>query len=305
MKEEYTHQITDIGWQGEEPSKLKPYIKVRELGSGGNPNNTEVKIFPEYLLNWQLSKEKYCPGDLLGPCPYNNRIDFKYERCPACEKNVGFKAAFLFGEEPNERMKEHLSQDHFIYLAYFAPDIIKVGTAAASRKYIRLIEQDALQAIFIARASGFSIQDLEHAISRELGITEMVKSKQKYQFIKYRQDVDKAREAIAREYQKVVDRFKGSKFESWILSTDPRTDLIDLSSTSSLIIPDIDTEIVRVRQPEIVSGNFLGLRGKYLLSEYDDLLITLKITSLIGRMFYTPNDTLRYTIQKQEQLALF
>ena len=38
-----------------------------------------------------------------------------------------------------------------MYLAYFANDKLKVGTAASYRRYERLLEQGALYSIFLAK----------------------------------------------------------------------------------------------------------------------------------------------------------
>ena len=302
MSTEYTHQIVDIGWEGDNPKNLKPYVKIRSLISR---DSAPTKLYPGHLFNWQISEDKYCPGDLRELCPFDNKIDYKYERCPYCEKKIGFKAAFLFGAEPNERMKEHLAQEHYIYLAYFPPDIIKVGTAAGSRKLIRLIEQDALLAMFIAKNTGFNIQHLEHAISSSLGITEMVKSRQKYQFIKYTVDKDKARPMIISNWQRVNDRFKDSEYKDWLLEVEPTSDIIDLTVVPTLLVPEIGSEIVRVRRPDIVTGEFLGLRGKFLLLRKEENILALKISSLLGRKLVATSEVLEYDLPKQEQLGLF
>lgn len=302
MSTDYTHQIVDIGWEGDNASNLKPYVMIRSILSR---DSAPTKLYPGHLFNWQISEDKYCPGDLRELCPFDNKIDYKYERCPYCEKKIGFKAAFLFGAEPNERMKEHLAQEHYIYLAYFPPDIIKVGTAAGSRKLIRLIEQDALLAMFVATNTGFNIQNLEHAISSSLGITEMVKSRQKYQFIKYIVDKDKAREMIISSWQRVNDKFKDSEYKDWLLEIEPTSDIIDLTVVPTLLVPEIDSEIVRIRRPNIVTGEFVGLRGKFLLLRKEENILALKISSLLGRKLLATNEILEYDLPKQEQLGLF
>jgi len=298
----YTHQIVDIGWEGDNPSNLKPYVKIRSILS---KDSGPTKLYPGHLFNWKLTEDKYCPGDLRGLCPFDNKIDYKYERCPYCEKKIGFKAAFLFGAEPNERMKEHLAQEHYIYLAYFPPEIIKVGTAAGSRKLIRLIEQDALLAMFVATNTGFNIQDLEHAISSTLGITEMVKSRQKYQFIKYTVDKDHARKLLTSSWQRVHDRFKDGEYKDWLLDVEPSSDIIDLTQVPTLLIPALDSEINRIRRPDIITGEFIGLRGKFILLKKEENIIALKISSLLGRKLFATSETLEYDLPKQEQLGLF
>src|SRR3990167_7277825 len=126
----------------------------------------ELILEPGLELRWKFSAERYCPGffDLneYRPCPDQKLLpDLKYDLCARCEAELGFKAAFLFGQEPNERAKKYLSQPHYVYLAYFEPGILKVGTASESRKEVRLIEQDGLVYAFVAKTqSGFNVTNV-------------------------------------------------------------------------------------------------------------------------------------------------
>ncbi len=176
----------------------------------------------DYKFNWRLTANRYCPGysDFNGyhPCKDNN-ILYKetYGLCFQCDQAQGFRSTFFFGGEPNEYMREYLAKKHYIYLSFFAPNILKVGTAADLRKEIRPIEQDALIYAYIAESDGFSIQDIEHDISDKLRISEAVSSSAKFKNLSLKPSTRVAKEQITSAYNRIKDFYKNDeRFFSWI-----------------------------------------------------------------------------------------
>ena len=164
-------QLVDIRW--EYNKKIDNYFTSLRLRDKDSLELTSLAL-KDFTFNFDLSLEKYCIGyyskNGFKPCPTGLLTLPTQTQCSTCERLQGFMSAFIFGQEPNEQMKEHLAQKHYIYLAYFQPNIIKVGTAAESRFFLRPIEQDALIYSYIAENDGFNIQKLEHEISKKLKI---------------------------------------------------------------------------------------------------------------------------------------
>lgn len=257
-----------------------------------------------YQFKLQLSEERHCPGfiskDGYQFCRINSKLSEKQTLCGYCEKIQGFKSSFLFGQEPNENAKEIMESVHYIYLAYFPNGIIKVGTAVESRKYLRPLEQDAYACVLIAKSTGFKVQELEHAISSKLKITEFVKSEVKYKNILNKLNFDRASEELMSMYKKirnVMDR----DFSEWFID-EPELDPKNLAQY--LFIPD--REIVKVKDLNLV-GTFKGIRGRYLIMEnenYDDLYLVFDIRDLIGREILGEVLDYRYNLHQQFSLGI-
>lgn len=83
------------------------------------------------------------------PCPDSAIIDDKYDQCAACQNRTGFNPAFYHAKTVSPQQEARNLEPHFLYLAYFADDIIKVGISHAKRGNARLLEQGALSAIIL------------------------------------------------------------------------------------------------------------------------------------------------------------
>ena len=308
-------QIIDFTWKILGSDKCIPVLKLREVGE------SEVKSIelPGYNFDFSLSQEKYCVGYLkngeMVPCKladsetHLGRILDKptYTQCPTCERLQGFKSAFMFGKEANENVKEYLSQKHLIYIAYFEPGIIKVGTASDSRKDKRLIEQDALLYCFIAEThgsdfalAGQAIQELEHAISRELKITVVVKSGHKFKYL-HQKPQSHGVKKLLEAYTSVYNKFSTGKFSEWLIEKN-KIEIVNLSNQPWVYYPD---KKVNLMKNELnVFGQFLGMRGRYLLIENYDNIIAFDERWIIGRTIQDYLEDYKYPIEPDTQLSL-
>jgi len=82
-------------------------------------------------------------------CPDGAELDSKYEQCQPCQKRTGFNPAFYHATSVSRQQEERNLKPHILYLAYFAPDLIKVGISLASRGNSRLLEQGARSALVL------------------------------------------------------------------------------------------------------------------------------------------------------------
>lgn len=284
-------QIFDFKW--EYIQQNNKYYRILSLR---NTESNEIANVPldAFQFNFSLSKNKYCAG-FFSKGKYiecknkiRNGTDYELEGkndslCYSCEQEQGFKSEFFFGQTPNENIKEHLAQKHFIYLAYFYPDIIKVGTAAESRKFIRPIEQDALLYAYIAESTGFEIQKLERSISQALNITLSVRSSQKLKFLDNKPNHEDAIKILQAIINSALDKFKNSEFKNNFLN---QSQIKIINNIPNLFFPNKEVNLINIAQfsDEVpVVGTFKGLRGNYLLIENHDNILAFDCRSLIGR----------------------
>lgn len=296
--------IIDIGWRKNDHGH---FYYVMDLFDEDTQQEESIKLFRQ-AISFRLSAIRYCIGNhikgVYEPC--ENHVVLPKEslsNCFKCEQKLGFKSAFIFGQEPNELMMEHLEREHVIYLAYFASGAIKVGTAVDSRKQIRLLEQDALAGMFIAHKSGFEISKLEHAISKELRYPEQVRSEVKRKSLHLHIDVEEAKGRLQSAYQKIVAHFKDSEFKDWFF-TNP--EFVDLTNVDQVYYPTEDANYVKGDESLNLVGTCIGLRGKFLITKYQDQELLYSINSIIGRKIETdkfPISNFQFTKEKKNQLS--
>lgn len=315
------NKIIDILWRYN--SKNQQYSQELKLYSEEDKEEKTINL-EGFKFNWKLSKERFCPGYYLdgkyNPCPFDKVLEKKtYQNCYHCEQQQGFKAAFLFNQKPNENMQKYLSKKHLIYLAWFAPDKIKVGTSAESRKFIRPIEQDALVYCFIAESDGFNIQKLEREISKSFDVTETVRSANKFKNLGYKSLGNEPKQFLKSYYQKIYDKFKiNDNFRDWLFEEE-QIEIIDLRNLENLFYPEKEVQLLFNTPPAsatpptlggdqlILSGDFEGLRGRFTLFENGGNIFAVDEREIIGRKIVDYLENYNYVVNSKSddsQLSL-
>ena len=154
------------------------------------------KIERYELFEQNLSLEfdfstKYCTGwvDFENRCsqicPDHATVDEKYENCLKCRDKTGFNPAFYNASSVSVQQEKINQNPHFVYLAYFAPNVIKVGISQEERGIRRLLEQGARLAIKLETFSSALIaRQYEAKISKLDGIAETLPVHKKMELIK-------------------------------------------------------------------------------------------------------------------------
>jgi len=289
-------QINDITFKRTSDFEFNPVLKIY------NTQTNEFNNIPldNYTFNLKLSEQKFCTGYNKDgqhfECKFQNKIDEKTAgQCSYCERIQGFKSAFIMGDLTHERSTEILSQEYYIYLAYFEPGVIKVGTANVARSNLRLMEQDCLLYCFIAKGTGYQIQKLEHLISKKLGITETVKSNHKFKYLNIKPNVELAKSKLSSTFDKVISLFADTEysdlfFEEYIFK--------NLTDTNTVFFPEKYKKIQDIN----LFGEFKTLRGRYLLIENIEIA-AFDINYLIGRFIEDYIQDYQYNFF-EEQLSL-
>lgn len=300
-------QIIDVNWKrnlGKDDS-FYPNIKLY------NKNEKQVQNIEliNYNIKWKLSNYRKCVGysenDNYVTCKFNNYItDSRYERCAFCEDKDGFRSAFLFRNEPNERMQEYLSRPQQIYLAFFEPDLIKVGTASIKRNRLRLIEQDAQAYCFIAEApDGITVQNIEREISKKLNIPEIIRSIHKKKFIYQKSSFQSKSEKLKEISMKVIRAMKNTEYSS---SFYEQNNIEIINNSELFFYPENKLEFIDISKYEYnLSGTFLGLRGNYLILKNLNNTISVNKKDLIGREIIEYTDNYEYLLGHDSPISLF
>lgn len=211
--------IVDFFWKNK-----TAFIVIRK----GSESETEKRKLKGMEFNWELSDKRKCPGTFkLLEWKYEKCADSvdmtgtKFRRCKNCEAKIGFKNAFLYDGEPtNDDVRQYLNQLHFVYLAFFPPDKVKVGTASESRKIDRMYDQGAYFYTFIAKTFGMDIQQIERYISKKTSLVESVMLSHKFKFLGYKVNETKAKEILESKKNEVKKCLDGTEFEDLLIDED-------------------------------------------------------------------------------------
>lgn len=169
-----------------------------------------------YLIgkSFTLKKElgRYCTGqfDLKtlenDVCPNAAELlSPKATVCFDCFDFIGFNPAFYHLEQHqiSAQQRAYNQTEHIVYLAYFAPGLIKVGISSNDRKEHRWKEQGAR---FIAHIytvpNAYEARHIEEKISSNLNLPEVVLGKKKRALLNVKLDF----RAVQRELSEIIDR---------------------------------------------------------------------------------------------------
>ena len=134
----------------------------------------------KYCTGWVDFENRYSQI-----CPDYATVDEKYENCLKCRDKTGFNPAFYNASSVSVQQEKINQNPHFVYLAYFAPNVIKVGISQEERGIRRLLEQGARLAIKLETFSSALIaRQYEAKISKLDGIVETLPVHKKMELIK-------------------------------------------------------------------------------------------------------------------------
>lgn len=131
---------------------------------------------PRFCLgSWQVND---AGGQSHTPCPGQATAERGYQcgPCFARDEVRGMHNSHRSESIP-ETLRRYLDQPHWLYVATFADGSTKVGTAADPRKQLRLVEQGAVRASYVARAAnGLTVRVLEDTVTSVLGLPQAVRA---------------------------------------------------------------------------------------------------------------------------------
>lgn len=261
----------------------------------------------EGTINLQRINQKRCKGyyDLekkqIVPCKtFRDLTETSYSQCAECQSNSGFDLCLRCNGDScqtnSNKAKKFCGERHHVYLAYFANDKLKVGTAASYRKYERLLEQGALYSIFLAKVpNGKLARKIESEISM-LGIATRID----YAYKMNNFVIDRSEEEIDRilmdEYEFIFQRINKESKKYFIrpeynsftkISDRVRQNLFEESGQLNLFCevnaPE-HKQYSKVSKPESIEGDIKAVVGSLMLIENNNKYSVINMKSLEGWM---------------------
>jgi hypothetical protein len=292
--EKDVRQLIRIKWEGASPF-LELYNRVtEEVITVPASGNVSIRVLTARHCSgsYELGTHKYipCKRDIIVE---NERV------CEECENINGFKyCVSCHGEKCvtyNKGALDYCNQKHFVYLAYFPKDIVKVGTAHEMRKDERLIEQGALYRILMAKApTGKIARQIENAIGK-LGYKTSVSSKQKIQHLQFTKTESEIKNLLDIAYnhirQNIPDQFQEYLLNPYIYSNN--RELVETLTTAlkqtkqlQLTIFDemFEPQYQVISNVSYIDGNIAAVIGSIaLLKKSGNTLYAYNFKEIYGR----------------------
>lgn len=244
----------------------------------------------KYCTGW-VDFENHCGQ----ACPEQAIAETKYENCIKCRDRRGFNPAFYHANSLSARQEKINQNPHFVYLAYFAPGVIKVGISQEERGIRRLLEQGARLALKLETFSSALIaRQYEAKIAGLEGIMETVAASKKLELIKHPLDTAAAEKTLADALVRIHHQL-GLDFPNreFITCEDYfHTDGRDLSS------------VIDMTGNSTMAGTVVSIIGPILITDYDEQLLAYNVKKFIGYQAQTVDGAIDIEIPST-QLALF
>lgn len=288
-------QFLGIKWMNNKPEMLLYDNKLKKFESKECKGSISI----------QKTDEKRCRGyydlEIKKNVPCRNYIDLSntnFSQCVECQKNSGFDLCLgCTGENcrtSSEKAKKFCNEEHYVYLAYFANDKFKVGTAASYRKYERLQEQGALFSIFLAKVpNGRIARKIENEVSK-LGITTKVNTSYKMNNFVIDKNQDEINQILAEEYKMIYEKigienkkyFIKPEYNNYTeISNKVKNDLIEEGGQLDLfggINKSEHKEYEKILKPNTIDGDIKAVVGSLILINKDNKYSVVNMKNLEG-----------------------
>ena len=263
-------------------------IKRRELF--GQDLSLEFDFSTKYCTGW-VDFDNHCSQI----CPDSATVDGKYENCLKCRDRTGFNPAFYNADSVSAQQEKINQNPHFVYLAYFAPGVIKVGISQEERGIRRLLEQGARLALKLETFSSALIaRQYEAKIAGLDGIVETMPIHKKLELIKQPFDRADGEEKLRQKLLEIEQKI-GVSF--------PKSELIPCEDYFHTAGVDL-TRVVLMKDQSQLAGRVRSIIGPILIADYDGQLLAYNVKKFIGYQAQTIDGVISIEIPST-QLALF
>lgn len=263
----------------------------------------EYVYIPEKFVIKQLNS-KICIGTLN---PYtheyiscNNIVKKEGKQCNKCKYLFDFyKCVRCHGQDcyvKNQDVLNYCNTTHYVYIAYFPQNKIKVGTSSEIKKYIRLLEQGALYAIFIAKTpTGKIARQIEKNII-DNGIVGAVTTNYKMKNINYTNSASSIKQVLTDKYKDILKFIDEGNLKYLIEPEfncfDDIRNVINQKTLYDDIQLNLFNETVHQSKKMIIKeelkniyGKFLFAVGKIIAIENDEIIELIDTRKMEGGLF--------------------
>lgn len=238
----------------------------------------QISLDPGDVLNFRLSEQRYCTGydDPAGgmfSCPEASEA-VQSTQCLACvERALREVCHACTGRTCGNpaRYKTCVPVEHFVYLAFYRDDLIKVGVTKAERLRTRIVEQGAWAAIPIAQAGGQEARRIEHEVAMAGWVD---RTKMLPLLVDEAPERERCEQLLRMELIKVAQRLPDIRFMKdgplvWAAERYP----------AALVHPPRQLD----PRTDPLAGRVLGVRGSYLLLDVEVETVACSLRALPGR----------------------
>lgn len=171
-------------------------------------------------------------------------------------------------------VEKYCRQLHHLYLACFGDEQVKVGTASNVRKEVRLYEQGPLCAIYVAKAPGPTIKQIEATVSK-MGYTEAMTKKRKQELLASKMTIEEGRHLVVEALEDIISRisptYEGFFHEPEVLTMPEVSIVARKYEEFDILNPELD---------KILGGKVMGASGNTLLLKDNAGILTLDLSLL-------------------------
>ena len=160
-------------------------------------NDVQEKVqarFPVWNRVFSIAKleQRYCTGwfDLATSqshaCELGVELlaDSKEDDCPACREKSGFNPAFYNSSVISPQQRAYNLTPHYVYMAWFSPEHLKIGISSETRGIERLLEQGARSAAILGHfENADKARELEARLCAQPGMFETMRASKKAELL--------------------------------------------------------------------------------------------------------------------------
>lgn len=293
MPEAGEYLLTHVGFS----KKEEPTLLLRK-------NNELIPFQPlghTITLSFNTS-QRYCTGwyDMRAgeshPCPDSMKIGEKYEQCPACQQRTGFNPAFYHANSVSAQQEERNLEPHFLYLAHFADELVKVGISHAARGKARLLEQGARSALILETFPTAHIaRQYEAQIAALPNIAETLLLRKKISALSNTYTTDQAAVELSDVRQRI---------EATLDKTFTQNDLYHLDSMFFPTVQPDFNDAYETSPLDMISGRVVGMLGCLLFCIQQDTPVFLPLKKYTGYLATLSTNEIPITLPAR-QISLF
>ncbi len=228
----------------------------------------EFDFSTKHCTGW-VDFEKHCSQ----VCPDHATVDDKYENCLKCRNRTGFNPAFYNADSVSAQQEKINQTPHFLYVAYFAPGVVKVGISQEARGLRRLLEQGTRLALKLETfPSALIARQYEAKIAALDGILETVAASKKLGLIKQPLDSAAAEKTLTDTLAPIQQKL-GVEF--------PNRELIMCENYFQTNGRNL-SNIIDMTGRKTMVGTVASVVGSIVITEYDGQLLAYNLKKYIG-----------------------
>ena len=275
-------QVFDYRWREPEPKNF--YIEFE--GNNGEKFGRK-KLWVGHSLSVKLEGKTNCAGHISPEthewkkCPKESTGKFKCEYCRSIEGSFVFTAFDGFDSSMlNASDLAKIDGEHWVYLAFFGKNMVKIGVSKLSRKLLRQVEQGSAATLFIAKTpDGIAARQIETLI-RKTGLIDKIKTSQKKDFLFT--NTSKAEEILRETLQKHVhgldEEYKHLKEH---LLAEP--EFFDWGKEMKIEKISANVHPLKLKPGEWISGEIVALKGPFIVLNTGEEFVSFAPKDLRGK----------------------